>query len=214
MMIIDESNCQMIVQDPFFDPEDSVPFDEREMTSCKKSPQDLKETSNGYSVILDDSTEDENSSMGNLSNFIASHSSTNLSEDMSSHESQYLRDFRATKRKETTEEKRKGYPTKNFLSNFKTQQISYIKCHTDKELFNSCALITKILKKNGINMKDYEELYNVEAFRPALEKYFASRQIYRDLIVSRVSQHFKRIYSRKLHVFEEAFKARRFEHIN
>lgn len=75
-------------------------------------------------------------------------------------------------------------------------------------------IIRRIRGKKCINLKDYEDLFNTEEFRPILEIYFNDRVIYRDLMSSRIEVKTKAHYSGKVWVFEQAFRSRVFEKIN
>lgn len=63
-------------------------------------------------------------------------------------------------------------------------------------------------------MKDYENLYSIAEFRPIFGQFFAEKQLYRDLMVSRSSREAKIIHLRKLYVFEEAYQTMSFTRIN
>ena len=55
-----------------------------------------------------------------------------------------------------------------------------------------------IKKKNGINMTEVENLYKDDDFRPVFEEYFKRKQIYRDLMQSRISSDTKKTYLERL----------------
>ena len=57
-----------------------------------------------------------------------------------------------------------GYPTKNFLPAFKTPHIQYLENNLGADYVNSFSLVQKIQAKNGISMKDYENLYKIPEF--------------------------------------------------
>ena len=63
-------------------------------------------------------------------------------------------------------------------------------------------------------MKVYAELYSIAEFRPVFERMFAERYLYRHMMLSRSETTAKKNHSRKISVFEEAFKLREFDHIN
>jgi len=63
-------------------------------------------------------------------------------------------------------------------------------------------------------MKELQELFCFEKFRPILTCYFADREIYRYLMASGVSKKKKMLYLKKIHVFERAFIRRVFDKIN
>lgn len=68
--------------------------------------------------------------------------------------------------------------------------------------------------KKSMNMKDVEELFNEDDFRPYFEEYFGQNKLYHDLTLSRVKTHLKLIYHRKLGVIYKAFRTREFKKIN
>lgn len=107
-----------------------------------------------------------------------------------------------------------GYPTKNFLPNFKGPHIQYLEDELGEEVTNSFEIVRNIKEKNGISMNDYETLYNEPRFEKAWEKFFRTKVLYRELMISRSSLKARRIHMKKLYVFEEAFLAKEFSKIN
>ena len=63
-------------------------------------------------------------------------------------------------------------------------------------------------------MNDYETLYNEPRFEKAWEKFFRTKVLYRELMISRSSLKARRIHMKKLYVFEEAFLTKEFSKIN
>ena len=61
---------------------------------------------------------------------------------------------------------------------------------------------------------DYQNMFNFEEFRPILQKFFDDREINRILMDSSVNRETKKLYFKRIHVFEEAFYSRVFEKIN
>jgi hypothetical protein len=74
--------------------------------------------------------------------------------------------------------------------------------------------VQRIRGKACINLQDYQDLFNHEEFRPYLEVYFRNKMIVRDLMQSKIDYSTKREYFKRIHVFQKAFKTRKFEKIN
>jgi hypothetical protein len=108
----------------------------------------------------------------------------------------------------------KGYPTKNFLPNFKMPHLEYLYQNVSKELLARYPVVQEIHKKSGISMKDYQTLYSISAFTEVWRELFASRRLYLDLMTSRSSQEVKKIHQKKIAVFEKAFIKQEFNRIN
>lgn len=108
----------------------------------------------------------------------------------------------------------KGYPTKNFLPNFKMPHLEYLYSSVSKEVLARYPEVQEIHKKSGISMKDYQTLYSISAFSDVWRELFASRRLYLDLMTSRSSQEVKKIHQKKIAVFEKAFIKQEFNRIN
>lgn len=52
-----------------------------------------------------------------------------------------------------------AYPTKNFLPNFKSPHISFLEKKLGKVAANNHPFIQYLKAKDGISLKDYENLY-------------------------------------------------------
>lgn len=63
-------------------------------------------------------------------------------------------------------------------------------------------------------MEDYNDLFNVNEFRPILKIYFKNKKIYRDLLQSRVAYSLKIEYLQRIEAFELAFRNKKFKKIN
>jgi hypothetical protein len=72
----------------------------------------------------------------------------------------------------------------------------------------------KLMKKDGISKKDYEDMYKIKEFELAFECLFAEKVLYRALLQCRSLQEVKKVFQKKLHVFHEAFLTKIFPKIN
>jgi hypothetical protein len=59
-------------------------------------------------------------------------------------------------------------------------------------------------------MEDYEKLYSIAGLENAWIDFFSRKILYRELMISRTEPHYKLIYVRFLHKFEDAFRMRKF----
>ncbi len=109
--------------------------------------------------------------------------------------------------------KNSQYPTKNFLPNFKGPHLQYLERYIGPQV-NNLEFIQYLRKKDGISLRDYEQLYQTPEFHDAFESMFRCKYLYRDLLLSRSDPYTKKIHQRKVHVFEDAFKAQSFTRIN
>jgi hypothetical protein len=68
-------------------------------------------------------------------------------------------------------------------------------------------------KKNPIPLRSsaYVELYNISELEETWEKFFASKFLYRYLMLSRASFSNKRVYLDRMHLFEKAFIEKKFD---
>ena len=107
-----------------------------------------------------------------------------------------------------------GYPTKNFLPNFKGPHLQYLEKELGKNFVNSFEVVQEIKMKNGISMKDYENLYRISAFEEAFDKFFKNKVLFRELMISRSSTKARKVHILKLNVFEEAYHSKNFSRIN
>lgn len=98
------------------------------------------------------------------------------------------------------------YPTKNFLQNFKGAHMDYLKSYIPLERLQNYTVTKHLLGSNNISMKIYADLYSITEFRPVFERMFAERYLYRHMMLSRSETTAKKNHSRKISVFEEAFK--------
>ena len=98
--------------------------------------------------------------------------------------------------------KKEQYPTKNMLPSFKGSFLNYLSCFFPTHFFENIPIIKRLRKKFGISLQDYEDLFKEEIFKPHLKIYFRNKVIYRDLLQSRIEYKTKRVYFRKLNIFE------------
>lgn len=150
--------------------------------------------------------------------------------DTKSHKSVYLKKTKKISRKYslpqtedseslTQTKKKKGgkgkktnnvqYPTKNFLPNFKSPHLDFLEQFLGVNI-RQYEFIRYLDEKDGISLKDYEHLYNMPEFTEAFEAMFKCRYLYRELMLSRSGLKAKRIHQKKLYVFEDAFRAKKF----
>lgn len=80
--------------------------------------------------------------------------------------------------------------------------------------FYSIPFMKYLKKKNGISLEDYQKLYSFEEFYDIFEAMFASRYLFRELMLSRSHVETKKIHQRKINVFERAFRTKVFDKIN
>jgi hypothetical protein len=111
-------------------------------------------------------------------------------------------------------DKPSGYPTKNFLANFKRAHLDLLYSMLGREFVMGFELIQRLESKNGISMSDYEALYKMPEFEECWIYLFERRILYRELMLSRSTIGAKEIHVRKIYVFERAFKTKCFKHIN
>jgi hypothetical protein len=106
------------------------------------------------------------------------------------------------------------YPTKNLLQNFKGAHLSYLRSKmSEREL--KCNQGYAVLEgRNCMSMQAYVELYSTPAFEVLFEEMFASRYLHRAMMLSRSELLAKRNHSKKIAVFEEAFRSKKFTNIN
>jgi hypothetical protein len=107
-----------------------------------------------------------------------------------------------------------GYPTKNFLPNFKGPHLQYLEKELGARYVNNFNLIKEIKAKSGISMNDYEMLYKVPEFQEAFVNFFKTKVLYRELMLSRSSLTARKTHMKKLAVFEDAFLSKEFTKIN
>jgi hypothetical protein len=105
------------------------------------------------------------------------------------------------------------YPTKNFLPNFKGPHLSFLQKILGSEV-EKHPFVQYLRSKDGISLKDYENLYKIEEFEEAFKAMFKCRFLYREMLLSRSDPETKKIHQRKLYVFEEAFLSKSFTRIN
>ena len=88
-----------------------------------------------------------------------------------------------TKTKKVKKSKREQYPTKNFLPSFRTSFLGYIsRNYGNPEEFDKFEIVKRIRGKACINLRDYNDLFRQEEFRPILKNYFKNQVIMRDLM--------------------------------
>lgn len=122
-----------------------------------------------------------------------------FSEEEESEENGRTRKTRKIKRKKG--ETKDSYPTKNFLPAFKGPHLLHLEYTFGEEFVNSFPIVQQIQDKNGISMSDYEALYKEVAFEKAWKEMFATRQLYRDLMLSRSTTEARKIHIKKIPVF-------------
>jgi hypothetical protein len=63
-------------------------------------------------------------------------------------------------------------------------------------------------------LEDFDMLYKTEYLQMILNEYFGRRTLYRDFMISRVTEKNKKLYMYYLDVFEENFRNREFKGIS
>jgi hypothetical protein len=63
-------------------------------------------------------------------------------------------------------------------------------------------------------LEDFDMLYKTEYLQIILNEYFGRRTLYRDFMISRVTEKNKKLYMYYLDVFEENFRNREFKGIS
>jgi len=71
--------------------------------------------------------------------------------------------------------------------------------------------ITNKKNPNALPTSAYVELYNIFELEETWEKFFASKFLYRYLMLSRASFSNKRVYLNRMHLFEKAFIEKKFD---
>ena len=71
-----------------------------------------------------------------------------------------------------------------------------------------------MIRKQTFYLEDFDMLYKTEYLQIILNEYFGRRTLYRDFMISRVTEKNKKLYMYYLDVFEENFRNREFKGIS
>lgn len=106
-----------------------------------------------------------------------------------------------------------NHPTKNFLASFKMAHIYYLYKSLGKEYVDSFPYINRLEKQNGITKKDFVDLYKIYQFEDTFKKMFFTKQLFRNLMLSKSRIQHRKVHQKKLFNFEKAFKTKQFSRI-
>ena len=95
------------------------------------------------------------------------------------------KNIKETKKKSIFKVKKPQYPTKNFLQNFKSAHHDFLKSRVAPEILGRYQVVERLTSKIGMNMKAYCELYSIEDFEAIFKEMFASKFLYRAMMLSR-----------------------------
>ena len=71
-----------------------------------------------------------------------------------------------------------------------------------------------MIRKQTFYLEDFDMLYKTEYLQIILNEYFGRRTLYRDFMISRVTEKNKKLYMYYLDVFEENFRNLEFKGIS
>ena len=109
------------------------------------------------------------------------------------------------------EEKKKRDDTKNFLINFRSFFVDYIKMHDFTAMEDP--YIQELEKKKNMNRGDYEELFKNKRYKLLISQMFEERFLQRQFQLSRSSFQVRPVYLKKIAVLKKAFELEWFPRI-
>lgn len=83
-----------------------------------------------------------------------------------------------------------------------------------KEKIYSYSIINKLEKANTASRQDFLELYNIPEFYDAFDDFFKNKVLYRAIMMSGCEMKNKKIFLKRLHIFEEAYRSKIFSAVN